>query len=317
LSQTGCVDPADPKRPADSLVPYGIASPLWSDGAAKHRYFALPDGATIDVKDCAREPESCDPAAAGYTTLDDGHWIFPDGTVFVKTFSLGERLVETRLLVRVDEFNWWGYSYEWREDQSDAELLAANEIGYERTIGAQTWHFPSRSQCLQCHTDAAGRSLGPETSQLDHDFAYPSGVSGNQLDTLEHIGLFATIPAARPAFPDPADASAPLESRARAYLHANCAICHRPGGESSVALDLRFDAPFAATGLCNVTPGKGDLGVPGALLVAPGEPARSVLTLRMRSLDLELRMPRIGTRVVDEQGVATIEAWIASLSGCP
>lgn len=35
----------------------------------------------------------------------------------------------------------------------------------------------------------------------------------------------------------------------------------------------------------------------------------------MRSTD-ELRMPLVGTTVVDGQGAALIEAWISSLNGC-
>ncbi|HEY8942799.1 MAG TPA: hypothetical protein VIM73_01000, partial [Polyangiaceae bacterium] len=147
LSQTGCVDPADPKKPAASLVPYTVSSPLWSDKAEKLRYFALPPGTTIRVKDCQREPSDCESGALLYRA-DEGDWDFPNGTVLVKTFALGDRLVETRLLVRADAENWWGYSYEWRADQSDADLLAANTDGYTREIqtgaGVQTWHFPSR-----------------------------------------------------------------------------------------------------------------------------------------------------------------------------
>src|SRR5262249_22480507 len=44
LSQTGCFDPADPRKPVAALVPYAVNAALWSDGAAKDRAFALPDG---------------------------------------------------------------------------------------------------------------------------------------------------------------------------------------------------------------------------------------------------------------------------------
>ena len=33
LSQTGCMDPADTKKMAASVIPYDVNSPLWSDGA--------------------------------------------------------------------------------------------------------------------------------------------------------------------------------------------------------------------------------------------------------------------------------------------
>ena len=50
LSATGCFDPKDPKKPAPGLIPYDVNSPLWSDGADKQRFMALPDGALIHVK---------------------------------------------------------------------------------------------------------------------------------------------------------------------------------------------------------------------------------------------------------------------------
>jgi uncharacterized repeat protein (TIGR03806 family) len=324
LSATGCVDPADPKRPGATLIPYSVSSPLWSDAAEKQRFFALPDGATIDVKDCARDPAPCAPVDMGGNDLDEGDWTFPVGTVFVKTFAFGGRLVETRLLVRAGEGDYWGFSYQWREDQTDADLLASNVDGYDAEVmgpdGTQTWHFPSRQQCLQCHTTPAGVFLGPETSALDADFTYPNGVTGNQVETLDHIGLFEATPASRPAFPDPTGTTAPLAERARSYLQANCAMCHRPGSNFT-GFDARFSTPFADTMLCNVPPEKGDLGVAGAMRITPGSAATSVLSLRMHVRDIGMamsfQMPQVGTNVVDDAGASVIDTWIDSLTGCP
>jgi uncharacterized repeat protein (TIGR03806 family) len=319
LSATGCVDPSDPTKPAPTLIPYTVASPLWSDGAAKGRYFALPDDATIHVKDCALEPETCMPPDQGGTYEDEGDWDFPVGSVLMKTFSLDDRLVETRLLVRVGDFDWWGFSYEWLPDQSDAQLLAANADGYDREVAVgsemQTWHFPSRQQCLQCHTTAAGVALGPETSQLNFDFAYPNGVTGNQLETLAHAGLFEAAPPARAPYPDPFGAGT-AEERARSYLHANCAICHRPGSNFT-GFDLRYTTPFAETNLCNVPPEKGDLDVDGAMKLVPGDPGLSLISLRMHSTDPMTRMPQIGVRIVDDGATEVVDAWITGLTACP
>lgn len=321
LSQTGCVDPANPKLPAPGVIPYAVASPLWSDGAKKDRFMALPDGAFIRVKDCQRDPSACEPGNPAFSQ-DEGDWDFPDGTVLVKNFAIGERMVETRLLVRADADNWWGYSYAWREDQSDAELLPSSTDGELREIttpdGKQTWHYPSRTQCLQCHTDTSGRALGPETSQLNIDFVYPNGVKGNQIETLIHAGFFepGQEPRSRPAYPDPADTSLPIEARARSYLHSNCAVCHRPGADASTTIDLRFEATFEETQLCDVPPEKGDFG-PDFMRLKPGDPEKSVLSVRMHTLDPQMRMPRIGTMVVDELGVTVVDEWIRSLTGCP
>jgi len=296
LSQTGCVDPADARAPAAGLIPYDVNAPLWSDGADKTRFVALPDGATADVD-------------------DEGRLVLPIGSVVMKSFRLGGKLVETRLLMRHDDGGWAGYSYAWLDDQSDAILLPSSA---EKRIGESRWSFPSRGQCLLCHNPAAGGTLGLEVGQLDGDFAYPStGRVANQLATLDHIGLFSTPlgPTATPAYADPLG-DAPLEARARAYLHANCAICHRPDGPGIVDMDLRMSRSFAETRTCDVAPTGEELGVTGALRIAPGDPERSLVSVRARSPALG-RMPPLASHVVDEAGLAVVDAWIAGLDGCP
>jgi hypothetical protein len=66
---------------------------------------------------------------------------------------------------------------------------------------------------------------------------------------------------------------------------------------------------------------KGDLGVMGALRITPGDPASSVVSLRMHlrdgTVEMPLQMPMIGTNVVDAEGVAVIDEWIESLTACP
>src|SRR5258706_11835722 len=107
-------------------------------------------------------------------------------------------------------------------------------------VEALSWTYPSPSQCLRCHTAAAGRSLGLETAQLERAFDYGTGAA-DQLGTLEHIGLFDAPlpPAPRPRLPDP-DGPAPTADRARAVLHANCSFCHRPNGLGRGPADLRY-----------------------------------------------------------------------------
>ncbi len=324
LSATGCLDAQDPHKPAAGLVPYTVATPLWSDGAEKQRYLAIPDGTTIRVKECKKTPDACKPVAEGGTPEDDGKLDLPEGSVLVKSFAFGGKFIETRLLVKFSSDTWVGYNYEWRDDQSDADLLP-DEVGGKRkpitnaTGGAQTWHFPDRAQCLRCHTSAAGVSLGIELRQLNTNFAYPSGVTANQLETLSAIGMFAE-PLARPlaaGYPAPSGKSGTVEGRARAYLHANCAICHRPRGNFD-SMDMRFDATAAGMNVCNsdAQSQQGDLGVAGAKRLVPGEPGKSLMAIRMRRTDMN-RMPEIGTSVVDDAGLAVVETWISSLAACP
>ncbi len=298
LSETGCVDPAAPTKPASGLIPYAINAPFWSDGADKERYLALPEGAKI--------------------AIHDGDWEFPVGSVLMKSFRVGGQLVETRLFMRHPDGSWAGYTYEWDAAQTDATLVRS---GARRDLGnGQTWIFPSESDCLACHTEAAGRTLGPETAQLNRSIVYPqTGREANELFTLNHIGLFdAPLPelATLPALPSPADAAAPLEARARSYLHTNCSQCHRPGGPTPSNMDLRYTTALAATNTCDVPPSSSTLGIENARLIAPGNPSASILVQRMNLRD-QHGMPPLASDRPDTEGVALVTQWVQSLSACP
>jgi uncharacterized repeat protein (TIGR03806 family) len=293
LSQTGCVDSVDHTKPAPGVIPYTVNMPLWSDGAAKERWMGLPPAGKIKVG-------------------ADGDWEFPIGTVLVKHFRLDGKLVETRLFMRHDDGDWAGYSYEWNDEQTDATLLPGAK---NKTVGTHQWLFPSRSQCLQCHTEAAGRSLGLETAQLNGLMFYPqTGRSANQLATLAYLGLFETPlpdPSTLPAFPSPLDMSKSIDRRARAYLHANCSICHRPEGPGQGPQDFRYQLTGAQMNIYNVAPTQGDFGIAGAKLYAPGHPERSLISHRVHTLATG-RMPPLASRVVDELGASILDDWIRS-----
>ena len=57
-------------------------------------------------------------------------------------------------------------------------------------------------------------------------------------------------------------------------------------------------------------------GVDRAVLLDPGHPERSLVSLRMHTLDAD-RMPDVGSQVVDPVGVSVVDAWILGLVGCP
>jgi uncharacterized repeat protein (TIGR03806 family) len=285
LSATGCVDELDPSLPAEGLIGFEPSAKLWSDGADKERWLALPEGERIAV-------------------ADDGALTFPKGTVLMKHFRIDGALAETRLLMRHQDGRWAGYSYAWDEDGSDAVLLDASE---QRSWGGQEWTYPSRSQCMTCHTSPSNRVLGAEPAQLTGPVSWPDGRVAIQLDTWTHIGLFEEpVPPPDP-LPDPHDTSQPLHLRAAAYLHVNCAGCHQPGGGGVGLMDLRWgvDPNHFCDARADV-----DLGIEDARVVAPGEPERSTLSVRMHSLDPHHRMPPLGTTLVDPDGTALIDQWI-------
>ncbi|MBW0148005.1 PQQ-dependent sugar dehydrogenase [Marinobacter arenosus] len=297
LSETGCVQASAPWQPGDGLIPYTVIEPFWSDGADKTRYMALPNGTSVSVD-------------------DSGDFQFPRGSVLVKHFTLSQRLIETRLYLHNADGSWSGYSYQWNDAGTDAELVdGAQDVD----LGGQVWHYPSAGECNLCHTAAAGFSLGLETLQLNTDFTYPgTGRTANQLATLAGIGVLGQPPTAaqreRRLTPS-RDDTASITSRARSYLHTNCSQCHRPGGTSQSGMDLRFTTPLAQTGACGIVPSNGDLGRPGAQLLSPGDAENSLLYLRMVA-DQASRMPPISTLQVDTRGALVIADWINQLGSC-
>jgi uncharacterized repeat protein (TIGR03806 family) len=315
LSQTGCVNPADPTIMAATVIPYEVNSPLWSDGADKQRGLALPTGGKIHVKNCAANASECLDAA------DDGKWVLPVGTVMVKTFLFDGKLVETRLFVHFDAANWVGYSYQWDEAQTDATIVPDDRVEDVFNTGQRsvTWHLPSRFDCMTCHTPTGGSTLGPETGQFNRV------VNGtNQIDMLAGLNMFETPPAMpyKTALVAPTGTAGSVEERARSYLHANCSFCHRPDDPNFFSIDLRRDVVFKDTNTCGVAPDKGNQGVPTSLIITPGMPSQSVMILRMTALPDDAngkhgRMPKIASYVNDDAAVTLISNWITGITSCP
>ncbi|HLA70206.1 MAG TPA: PQQ-dependent sugar dehydrogenase, partial [Steroidobacteraceae bacterium] len=296
LSQTGCVNSTTPTQPATGLIPYAPNAPFFSDSATKARWLALPDGQRITVN-------------------ASNDFDFPNGSVLVKNFTLGAQLVETRLFMRHNDGVWAGYTYEWNAQGTDATRVVG---GKTVTVGGQTWEFPSEAQCLQCHSVAAGRTLGLEIGQLNSDFAYPTGRTANQLTTLNSIDTLTPAltqaPAQLPVIPDPFG-SAPVGERARAYLHSNCAYCHQPGGPATTDIDFRYTTALSATHTCDITPDRGDLGITDPRRIAPGSAARSVVVARVNRTDADA-MPPLMRHTIDTAGVQLLTDWVNGLTSC-
>jgi uncharacterized repeat protein (TIGR03806 family) len=303
-------------RTSQGIIPYRPSAELWSDGALKERFIAIPGLGQI-----------------GYREY--GGWDFPEETVLVKNFLLplddrdpqgSAKRIETRLLFRKDN-DWHGFSYEWNEDETDADLLETGKTRIFSITGENGlsyeygWYYPSRTDCIVCHTAAENRVLGLNTAQMNTDFAYPlSGVTDNQLRTFNHIDLFSESlpddPLNLPAMPNPFDIAATLQDRARAYLAANCAMCHQPGGPTNSNIDLRWQVSNGESNTIDTEPSN-DLGVSGARIVDPGDPENSVLLLRMNLRGTSLQMPPLATSKVDQVGTGLIRDWILGLAPTP
>ncbi|MEZ4278743.1 MAG: PQQ-dependent sugar dehydrogenase [Myxococcota bacterium] len=298
LSQTGFFTNLATLRAAPGMIPYEVAAPLWSDGAAKKRWMALPAQGRIHFD--------------GSEAFD-----FPVGTAFVKHFELprpggGVRRVETRVFWRQSE-RWVGVTYRWNAAQTDAQrvvggLVESIDLGSGQS---QTWRYPSESECLGCHTEAGGRVLGVRARQLGEPFAYGSQLMV-QLEAWNCGELFDVDIRDPERFARAHDLDAttmPRIDRARSYFATNCEMCHQPQGPAPGGMDFRFTQAVGDWNAIDVVPTQGDLGVQNPRRIAIGDRSRSIAWLRQASSDDELRMAR-GTLLPHGQAVDLIGDWI-------
>ena len=321
LSETGVFADLNSREPAPGFFPYSLNAPSWNNGARVSRWIAIPNDGQHDTPEERIEFRKND------------SWQYPPGAVAIQHFDLpvdelhpeDARPVETRILVLGESNAFYGLTYRWRPDGSDAELLTEERIETIQIHTAagtsyQSWRFPALSECASCHTSTNGPILGPQTRQLNGLFWYPqTGVTANQLESWNHIDLFEqklNIDALNdfPAASGLEDATASLEHRARSYLDANCGYCHHPDGAISSSFDARFATPLEQTGLINGAVTK-NFGISNAVIIAPGDTSRSLLYARLRSLETPLAMPPLGKTHVDSAGLQLMAEWILSLGG--
>lgn len=317
LSATGLFDDVAGQDPREGVIAYDVIAPLWADGADKIRFLAPPPGGAID-----------------YT--DDDAWGFPDGTTLVKTFAFpldlrdpgaGRRLVETRLFSREDGA-WTPRVYVWNDDQTDAvrrdvggivEVAWIDENGADRSLD---YVVPNANDCYRCHTrDDVAVPLGPKTLQLDRDGEGGGNQPENQIDAFAAAGLFSgdVTPAPdRERFPDPLG-DADVAPRARAWLDASCAHCHRTGGASgSTGMHLAWDTPEGTElGICKIPDSAGAAAGGLPYDIVPGHPEMSIMLFRLGSTDPEVRMPELPTVTIDQTGVGIVTQWIAAMEPIP
>ena len=323
LSGTGAFSDTPNRVPGNGLIAYVPNSPLWSDGALKSRYFAVPNqrgGITPGQQ-------------IGFCPTNS--WSFPAGSVFVKNFdlvvnetnaSVPPRRLETRLLVRDINGQVYGVTYKWRSDGSDADLLASRLtenilITNATGIRTQAWTYPSPADCLACHTAQANYVLGLNTRQLNGSQTYlATGVTDNQLRTLNQLGLF------NPAFDEAGithfeklsaltNLNVSLQERVRSYLDANCAECHLPGG-SGITFDARYETPLASAKITNYAAAF-NLGFDNACIIKPGDIWRSMNYQRMNTTNGTYKMPPLARNLIDTNAVQVLSDWINSLPGTP
>jgi len=299
LSEAACFSKQNILRAKPRLVPYEVNTELWSDGADKRRWMSIPRLSKITID-------------------ESGDFIFPIGSVLIKEFAYDNIPFETRLFVRHEDGGWGGYSYEWRDDGSDADLL---ETGKTKVVGPNvSWDYPSPDQCNECHSAAKNSNLGPEILQLNrHRKIGKRSRKIHQLKVMKRRRLFDQgLPdkvSKLPALASIEDTTKSVAIRARSYLHANCSHCHLPNGPAPVSIDFRFDTPINQMNICRVNPATEDFGLSEPFLIDPGNPANSIIPLRMGHPG-GFRMPPLATSLVDQQALDLIKDWIADNTLC-
>jgi uncharacterized repeat protein (TIGR03806 family) len=298
LSEFGLLAERFGLKPARGVMPYSLATPLFSDYAEKYRFAYVPSGARIVYS-------------------ADGVLAFPVGSVLIKSFGYPAdfrrptenlRIIETRLLIHRAS-GWVALPYVWNEDGTEAMLKRAGmriDIGWTHSDGSQrqiSYAVPNVNQCKGCHSvDGQLTPIGPKARNLDSAFLSRASIAGlpAQIDTM-------------PRWNDPAAGS--VESRARAYLDVNCAHCHNPRGPASnsgLFLDWgRSDKVALGIGKRPVAAGGGA----GQLSfdIAAGHPERSIMLYRLASIEPGIAMPELGRATAHAEGLALLSEWISAM----
>jgi uncharacterized repeat protein (TIGR03806 family) len=311
LADTGAFTDTAALTPAPGFVPYAVNQSFWSDGAQKRRWLCVPD-ASRHLGFAAEEA-----------------WSAPAGTVLMKHFDIemtngfpaSSRRLETRFIVR-NTNGVYGVTYRW---DSATNAVLVPEEGADETLTrvidgvarTQTWHYPSRAECLACHNRPAGLLLSFNTPQLNREFAYPDGAT-NQIAVLAAAGYFAETPPPLPslrALPALDDESLSVEWRARSYLAVNCSPCHRPGGSGGGFFDARLQTSTGLAGLVNgaLNDNRGDS---SNRVLAPGSAERSLLIQR-QSVRGPGQMPPLATSVPDAAATGLLVRWVQQLTDTP
>lgn len=283
LSETGLFRDLPSRAPAEGVLPYEINVPSSHHGLEADRWIALPG----------------DGSATGHAVSRDrivyrrkAPWTFPSGTVLV--LHEGHRSPpETGVLVLAAEGEPYGLRYRWNAAGTDADLVDA-----------------PAERCATCHHAGAGYVLGVNSRQLARtDDEGP-------LERWTRAGIFTRRNARLLDVRAEDLAVAPLAgltareatvaARARAYLHVNCAPCHR-GQAASFSAEIETPASDLVD-----RPVRNGFGLLDARLIAPGHPERSLLWHRLASPAPGVAMPP-GRSEPDAAGVRIVEEWIRAM----
>lgn len=302
-------------KPSSKVIPYELASTLFTDYAQKKRFVWMPSGskATYDA---------------------DGKILkFPIGTALIKTFyydnvqpSNTTRIIETRVMIKkgvdlqTQKDIWIFANYIWNDTQTEA-LFDLNGSYFPVTwkdenniIKSSNYRIPSGTECLTCHkSNEKPIPIGPKPQNLNFNYTYSAG-SKNQLAKWKEIGYLESYPSDIVSTIDWKDTSKSLDLRVRSYIDANCAHCHSTNSHCDYRpMRFAFSETVNPTNLGICVAPQENIDNSLTYIVTKGNSQRSVMHYRMSSVNEATRMPLLGRTIVHEEAVQLIQEWINSL----
>jgi hypothetical protein len=320
---------------AANLIPFAPGIPLWSDGMEKQRMALIPAGTKID------------------NTMSDKAWVFPVGTVFIKTFfddsgAGGKaRPIETRLIRFNGDTALYPYQffvYQWNADGTDADLVMDDEkktnndpgtgvagidvpITINRMVNGQPFTvnggksfkhtLPSKSMCMDCHNENGNSRqhfIGFDEARLSFDM---NGTNADpktwQITALAAKNLFMKAPRTTPETITDPD---PVLQRIKRFVFGNCVHCH----DGSKVFDMNPDMFVANT--VNMDTDSQSVETPktgpssGWKRILPKMPLKSVLYVQVQRTMVPAlnKMPGFKLRAMPPVGVADVAAQQAALT---
>jgi uncharacterized repeat protein (TIGR03806 family) len=297
--------------PEEGVIPYTLATPLFSNYAEKARFIKIPKG-----------------QAAAYNP--DEVFELPEGTYLIKNFyypadfrepQKGKRILETRVMYK-DAEGWQTWPYIWKEDQTDAEYDPTGDnisVSYINTNGKKVttqYLVPNKNQCKGCHLQHNEVvPIGIAARHLNSKHDYGKG-EANQLRYWEAQGVLQGLPDGNlPVSINWLDNTYSVDQRARAYLDINCGHCHRPDGAANTSglfLHAHENNP-TALGIMKTPIAAGRGSGNRKFDIVPGKPDASILLFRMQTNDPGIAMPELGREQLHTEGIALIKEWIKQM----
>jgi glucose/arabinose dehydrogenase len=281
----------DPIAPREEFVPFQIALAPWQPGIVANRWITLPPGEKLGVD-------------------AEGQFIFPKGAIVVQHFILEKTGApfETQILWFTGPRTARAAAYRWSTEAKDATLVEDGEIIPLPGDPQRFWFSPGAEHELNLDLIVAGFVLPLNPRQLNYHDQLHQWSERGWFDATLSAEKLAAVP--RLAAFD--DSTASLELRVRSYLDVNCATCHRPGGPSRGNFDARLTTPLSKQQLINGELIAGDLSIPGARVIVPAHPEKSVLLQRLIRDDA-VRMPPVNVNHESQPVIPLLEEWIRSL----